>query len=233
GKWHMGMNCKSRCDHCHHPLNHGFDYFYGMPFTLLNECQGTDDPELAKSLQDAYWLYTEMIVLAVLTLLLGKLTNLLSVNWKIIICLAICGLLYFISWFSSYGFTKYWNCILMRNHDIAEQPMNLEKVTSNMLKEAVSFIERNKHRPFLLLVSFLHVHTPLVTTEKFQGRSRHGLYGDNVEEMDWMVGRLLDIIDKEGLKNTTFIYFASDHGGSLEAHRGKAQLGGWNGIYKG
>ncbi|XP_074463236.1 arylsulfatase D-like isoform X2 [Larus michahellis] len=233
GKWHMGVNCKSRRDHCHHPLNHGFDYFYGMPFTLLNECQGTDDPELAKSLQDTYWFYTQMIILAVFTLLIGKLANLFSVKWKIIICLAICGLLYFISWFSSYGLTKYWNCILMRNHDITEQPMNLEKTTSNMLKEAVSFIERNKHRPFLLFVSLLHVHTPLITTEKFQGRSRHGLYGDNVEEMDWMVGRLLDAIDKEGLKNATFIYFASDHGGSLEAHRGNAQFGGWNGIYKG
>ncbi|NXW03377.1 ARSE Arylsulfatase, partial [Fregetta grallaria] len=96
------------------------------------------------------------------------------------------------------------------------------------------FYFRNKHRPFLLFVSLLHVHTPLITTEKFLGRSRHGLYGDNVEEMDWMVGKwLLDVIDKEGLKNTTFTYFASDHGGSLEAHRGNAQLGGWNGIYKG
>ncbi|XP_068038691.1 arylsulfatase D-like isoform X3 [Anomalospiza imberbis] len=157
----------------------------------------------------------------------------LVVKWKIIICLAICGLLHFISWFSSYGFTKYWNCILMRNHDITEQPMNLQKATSNMLKEAITFIERNKHRPFLLFVSLLHVPTPLITSEKFQGRSRHGLYGDNVEEMDWMVGRLLDVIDKEDLKNNTFIYFASDHGGFLEAHRGNSQLGGWNGIYKG
>lgn len=41
------------------------------------------------------------------------------------------------------------------------------------------------------------------------------------------------MIDKEDLKNTTFIYFASDHGGFLEAHRGNSQLGGWNGIYKG
>ncbi|XP_008627577.2 arylsulfatase D-like isoform X1 [Corvus cornix cornix] len=233
GKWHMGVNCKTHRDHCHHPLNHGFDYFYGMPFTLVNECQGTDDPELAKSLQDTYWFYTQMIILAVFTLVIGKLANLFPVKWKIIICLAICGLLHFISWFSSYGFTKYWNCILMRNHDITEQPMNLQKTTSNMLKEAITFIERNKHRPFLLFVSLLHVHTPLITTEKFQGRSRHGLYGDNVEEMDWMVGRLLDVIDKEDLKNTTFIYFGSDHGGFLEAHRGNSQLGGWNGIYKG
>lgn len=47
------------------------------------------------------------------------------------------------------------------------------------------------------------------------------------------IGRLLDAIDKEGLKNTTFVYFASDHGGSVQAHRGNAHLGGWNGIYKG
>eukprot|EP00075_Anas_platyrhynchos_P020758 XP_027310011.1 arylsulfatase E [Anas platyrhynchos] len=45
--------------------------------------------------------------------------------------------------------------------------------------------------------------------------------------------RLLDAIDKEGLKNTTFVYFASDHGGSVQAYRGNARLGGWNGIYKG
>ncbi|CAM5078388.1 unnamed protein product, partial [Natator depressus] len=92
---------------------------------------------------------------------------------------------------------------------------------------------RNKHGPFLLFVSFLHVHAPLVTTEKFRGKSRHGLYGDNVEELDWMVGRILDAIDKEGLKNNTFTYFTSDHGGSLEAQRQNAQLGGWNGIHKG
>lgn len=48
---------------------------------------------------------------------------------------------------------------------------------------------RNKHKPFLLFLSFLHSHTPLLTTEKFLGKSGHGLYGDNVEEMDWMVGK--------------------------------------------
>lgn len=53
----------------------------------------------------------------------------------------------------------------------------------------VFFYFRNKHRPFLLFFSLLHVHTPLITTEKFLGRSRHGLYGDNVEEMDWIVGK--------------------------------------------
>ncbi|KAF1548114.1 Arylsulfatase D, partial [Eudyptula albosignata] len=233
GKWHQGVNCESFNDHCHHPLNHGFDYFYGMPFTLLNNCQENKPPELDVALQAKLWVYNQIITLAVLTLTAGKLTGLISIRWKIIACFTLVGGLFFISWYSSYGFVQYWNCILMRNHDVTEQPMRLERTASLMLKEAVSFIKRNRHGPFLLFVSFLHVHTPLFTAAKFLGKSRHGLYGDNVEEMDWMVGKILDSLDKEGLKNHTFTYFASDHGGHLEAQDGSAQLGGWNGIYKG
>ncbi|NWW40830.1 ARSD Arylsulfatase, partial [Panurus biarmicus] len=165
--------------------------------------------------------------------LIFELTGLISVRWKTLTCLAGFTLLFFISWFSSYGFVRYWNCIMMRNHGITEQPMVTDRTTSLILRESISFIERNKHKPFLLFLSFLHSHTPLLTTEKFLGRSRHGLYGDNVEEMDWMVGQVLDAIDKEGLKDTTLVYFASDHGGWLERQEGKRQLGGWNGIYKG
>ncbi|KAH1186516.1 hypothetical protein KIL84_019265 [Mauremys mutica] len=233
GKWHQGMNCEALSDHCHHPSNHGFNYFYGMPFTLLNNCQKNKPPELDAALQAKLWLYTQIIALAVLTVIIGKLTGLISASWKIVACFALAGSLFFTSWYSSYGFVQYWNCILMRNYDITEQPMKLERTTALVLKEAVSFIERNKHGPFLLFVSFLHVHTPLFTTEKFLGKSRHGLYGDNVEEMDWLVGKILDAIEKEDLKNNTFTYFASDHGGQLEAQEGKTQLGGWNGIYKG
>uniref|UniRef100_A0A8C5RPK2 Sulfatase N-terminal domain-containing protein n=1 Tax=Laticauda laticaudata TaxID=8630 RepID=A0A8C5RPK2_LATLA len=46
GKWHQGVNCESRNDQCHHPLKHGFDYFYGTPFTLINECQCNKDLEV-------------------------------------------------------------------------------------------------------------------------------------------------------------------------------------------
>ncbi|XP_074848567.1 arylsulfatase D-like [Carettochelys insculpta] len=233
GKWHQGVNCESYTDHCHHPLNHGFGYFYGMPFSLVNECQGAEVPEIQAPLRAKYWLYSQIIGLALLTLLIGKLTSLFAVKWKVILCFALFGLLYFISWYASHGFIKYWNCILMRDHDIIEQPMKLEKTASGVLKEAVSFIERNKNGPFLLFVSFLHVHTPLATTEKFLGKSRHGLYGDNVEEVDWMVGRILNAIDKEGLKNNTFTYFTSDHGGLLDTQNQNIKRGGWNGIYKG
>ncbi|KAM7041459.1 LOW QUALITY PROTEIN: arylsulfatase F-like [Molossus nigricans] len=47
------------------------------------------------------------------------------------------------------------------------------------------------------------------------------------------IGKLLAAIDDLGLRNHTLVYFASDHGGHLEARLGHTQLGGWNGIYKG
>lgn len=101
------------------------------------------------------------------------------------------------------------------------------------VKAALPSSCRHKPGPFLLFVSLLHVHVPLMTTKEFQGKSQHGLYGDNVEEMDGLVGDILNAIEEHGLKNTTLTYFTSDHGGHLEAIDGHVQLGGWNGIYRG
>lgn len=66
-------------------------------------------------------------------------------------------------------------------------PVGISGAQRTMTPHAQDFCS-HKTGPFLLLVSFLHVHTPLVTTPPFLGRSAHGLYGDNVEELDWMVG---------------------------------------------
>ncbi|XP_070606975.1 arylsulfatase D-like isoform X2 [Erythrolamprus reginae] len=233
GKWHQGMNCESRNDHCHHPLKHGFDYFYGIPLTLLNECQANKDPEVDVQLQATYWFSTQMVALFVFTLLLIKTTTLFPVKWKTIAFITFCGVSFFISWFAKYGFVRYWNCMLMRDHTVIEQPINLENAASRIVKESVAFIERNKKRPFLLFVSFFHVHAPCFTTKTFHGKSQHGLYGDNVEEMDWMTGRILAAVDRVGLRNNTFTYFTSDHGGCLEFREGNIQVGGWNGRLKG
>nr|XP_035953684.1 arylsulfatase D isoform X3 [Halichoerus grypus] len=233
GKWHQGVNCESRTDHCHHPLNHGFDYFYGMPFTLVDDCQPGRPPGLDATTRARLWHYTQMAALGVLTVAVGKTWGLISVSWKVVLGAASLVFLFFISWYASFGFVRRWNCILMRNHDVTEQPMVLERTASLMLHEAISYIERNKHRPFLLFVSLLHVHIPLVTTKRFLGKSQHGLYGDNVEEMDWLVGEILKAVEVNGLKNMTFTYFTSDHGGHLEARDERGQLGGWNGIFRG
>ncbi|XP_075710101.1 arylsulfatase H-like [Rhinoderma darwinii] len=233
GKWHLGVNCESLNDFCHHPLSHGFDYFYGMPFTLFHECQSEGLLEIDDAFRAQLTLITQLIALAVMTLVIVRYSNMLAINRNVIFYSALFGILFFITWYLKYGFIQYWSCIIMRNHEIIEQPMKVERTASQILREAHQFIDRNKNAPFLLIVSFLHVHTPLVTTKAFSGKSKHGLYGDNVEEMDFMVGSVVNAIDNAGLKNNTMIYFASDHGGHLEVRDDKFQIGGWNGIYRG
>ncbi|ELV10647.1 Arylsulfatase H [Tupaia chinensis] len=233
GKWHQGLSCASRNDHCYHPLNHGFDYFFGMPLGFLSDCQASQTPELHRWVRIKLWISTAAIALIPLLLLVPKYAGWFPVPCKVIIPLGLLVLLFFVSWYSSYGFVRRWNCVLMRNHDIVQQPMKEGRATSLMLKEALGFIDRSKREPFLLLFSFLHVHTPLVTKEKFVGHSKYGLYGDNVEEMDWLVGQILEALDQERLTNQTLVYFTSDNGGRLESVHGAAQLGGWNGVYKG
>ncbi|XP_058147924.1 arylsulfatase F-like [Dasypus novemcinctus] len=233
GKWHQGLNCKYRSDHCHHPLHYGFDYYYGMPYTLIPPCW----PDLSRKIEFTanynLWICMQILVGIVLTLFLGKLARWVSIPWLLVFAMVFLGILLAYSWLWSASSPLYWDCILMRLHEITEQPMKAERAGTIMVEEAVSFIQRNRHGPFLLFFSFLHVHTPLPTTENFIGVSKHGLYGDNVEEMDFMVGQILQAIDAHGLRNNTVVYFTSDHGGHLEARIGHLQLGGWNGIYKG
>ncbi|KAM9320265.1 uncharacterized protein PAF06_004766 [Gastrophryne carolinensis] len=233
GKWHLGVNCESLNDYCHHPLSHGFNYFYGIPLTLLNDCQPGGLHEIDVQFRAQLFFLTQLISYAVITMVIVKYSNILAISGKVVFWFALFGILFFMSWYLKYGFMEYWNCILMKNHTILEQPMNMQTLTNNVIRETLQFIERHKNVPFLLVVSFLHVHTPLVTTKPFVGKSKHGMYGDNVEEMDYMVGLIVNAIDNAGLKSNTLIYFTSDHGGHLEANNGSVQTGGWNGVYRG
>ncbi|XP_021562338.1 arylsulfatase F [Carlito syrichta] len=233
GKWHQGLNCESRSDHCHHPYHYGFDYFYGMPFSLFEPCWPDPSRNTELAIDGWVWLCIQLVTVTAVTLTIGKLSGWITVPWPLIFAMILFIVLMAYGWFSSFQSPLYWDCLLMRGHEITEQPMKAERAGSIMVKEAISFLERYHEGPFLLFFSFLHVHTPLPTTDAFVGTSKHGLYGDNVQEMDSIVGKILGAIDDFGLKNSTLVYFASDHGGHLEARWGHAQLGGWNGIYKG
>ncbi|XP_012974029.1 arylsulfatase L isoform X2 [Mesocricetus auratus] len=233
GKWHLGLNCHSASDHCHHPLSHGFQRFLGLPLGMMGDCAGAEPSEKRATLQRRLLWGSQAALLAALALAGGRLARLARAPWTLVLALAAAAAALHAASRLVGDFIVFADCFLMRNLSVTQQPVRLERLTGLLLAETEDFLRGNKHRPFLLLVSFLHVHTPLVTTEDFRGRSQHGQYGDNVEEMDWMVGRILGALQREGLADRTLVYFASDHGGSLEARAGSVQLGGWNGIYRG
>uniref|UniRef100_A0A8C9QCG4 Sulfatase N-terminal domain-containing protein n=1 Tax=Spermophilus dauricus TaxID=99837 RepID=A0A8C9QCG4_SPEDA len=126
------------------------------------------------------------------------------------------------------------NCFLMRDYDVTQQPLSFDNLTQRLTAEATSFIRRHADTPFLLFLSFIHVHTAHFSSKEFARKSRHGPYGDGVEEMDWSVGQVLDVLEELRLADHTLVYFTSDHGAHVEEVTAKGQKhGGSNGIYKG
>jgi len=98
------------------------------------------------------------------------------------------------------------------------------QLTTWYTERAVSFIERNRQQPFFLYVPHTMPHTPLHVSEKYRGKSRRGLYGDVIEEIDWSVGRILEALSKNGLERNTLVIFTSDNGPWLQygKHGGSA-----------
>ncbi|XP_067841792.1 steryl-sulfatase-like isoform X2 [Heptranchias perlo] len=234
GKWHLGLNCETSDDHCHHPLRHGFDYFYGLPLTNLRNCKPGAGNVFIVATQHVVHSSVQVVTLALATLLLLNSFKLLKVPWRALgyVSLAVALLLAVVLLFFSQF--RNLNCIMMRNRRVIQQPFSFENLTQRMIDEATNFMERNADRPFLLFMSFIPVHTALYASQEFLGKSKHGLYGDSVEEMDWSVGQILASLERLNLSNQTLVYFTSDQGAHLEEIADNGEVhGGWNGIYKG
>lgn len=101
---------------------------------------------------------------------------------------------------------------LMRNNEIIEFPADQTTLTRRYAEETVRFIEQNKDKPFFVYFTPAMPHIPLFASETFKGRSKAGLYGDTVEEIDWAVGQILQCLEKQGLTENTLVIFTSDNG---------------------
>lgn len=86
------------------------------------------------------------------------------------------------------------------------------RLTTDYTARAVSFIERNRQRPFFLYLPHSMPHVPLFVSEKFKGKTAQGLYGDVIEELDWSVGEILRTVGRLGLDRQTLVIFTSDNG---------------------
>jgi arylsulfatase A-like enzyme len=100
----------------------------------------------------------------------------------------------------------------MRNEEIVERPADQNTITKRYTEEAVKFINENKKRPFFLYLAHNLPHVPLFASNEFRGRSKRGLYGDVIEEIDWSVGRILETLRKQKLDKNTIVIFTSDNG---------------------
>ncbi|MHC4994711.1 MAG: sulfatase [Planctomycetota bacterium] len=89
---------------------------------------------------------------------------------------------------------------------------------------SVRFIRENKNKPFFLMLSPFAVHIPLGSksnlVKKYRARAKatgrelpSPIYAALVEEVDDIVGRIVEELDAQGLTDNTMVVFTSDNGG--------------------
>lgn len=106
-----------------------------------------------------------------------------------------------------------------------EHPVNLNTLTQRYTERSVEFIRRRRSAPFFLYYAPTMVHLPLAVSDRFRGKSRGGLYGDAVEEIDWGVGELLKAVRESGQEKNTLIIVTSDNGPWIEMPERMLQAG--------
>ena len=149
GKWHLGQSDDKKT----HPMNRGFDHFYGFMEASVD-----------------YFKHTSR----------GRL------DWQ------------------------------RNGKSIEEEGYS----TDLLVNEAVRRIEnRNKAKPFCMLVSFNAPHTPLQAPQKLMKKyarlgPRAGTYAAMIESMDAGIGMILKTIDDQNLRDNTVVVFLSDNGAS-------------------
>ena len=109
----------------------------------------------------------------------------------------------------------------MRGNEVIDDFLDqgeMDLVTQTYTKEAIGFIRKHRDEPFFLYLAHNMPHVPLGASEAFRGKSKRGLYGDVIEELDWSLGQILATLQELGLDEHTLILFTSDNGPWVEKH---------------
>ncbi|MCD6303450.1 MAG: arylsulfatase, partial [Planctomycetes bacterium] len=91
-----------------------------------------------------------------------------------------------------------------------------EQVDSTFAAKAVAWLEetagRRPERPFFLYLTPSAPHRPCMPPDWARGASRAGPRGDMVCVVDWLVGQVLDALERLGKADSTIVIVTSDNG---------------------
>lgn len=116
-----------------------------------------------------------------------------------------------------------------------------EYLTERLADETIEFMRRQKDKPMFVCLWTYNPHYPFEAPEEltahFEGKEGPGLknatYGGQLEATDRGVGRVLDEIDRLGIKEDTLVIFTSDNGGWSGATDNRPLREGKGYLYEG
>ena len=140
----------------------------------------------------------------------------------------------FDSFFGAYYSNDMKPFALYQNREVAfPAPADQHYLTERYTAAATAFIDKHAHAPFFLYFAHNFPHDPLAVRSERSGRSRAGLYGDVLEELDDSVGAIVAALERTGTLDDTLIIISSDNGpwflgdaGNLRGRKGNTFEGG-------
>ncbi|MCX6854113.1 MAG: sulfatase-like hydrolase/transferase, partial [Verrucomicrobia bacterium] len=92
---------------------------------------------------------------------------------------------------------------LYDNEKVIETEPDQSQLTRRYTEQAVKFIRDHKEAPFFIYLPHTMIHGPLAASEAFIGKSKMGLIGDAIEEIDWSVGQIMTTLQDLKLDDNT------------------------------
>ena len=101
----------------------------------------------------------------------------------------------------------------MFGHPGAMKPgWKLEEMIPTFVERVDDYIAESGPEPFFLYFPLTSPHTPIVPNEQFIGMSGCGLLGDFICEVDWVVRKVMDALERKGIADDTLLIFTTDNG---------------------
>ena len=116
---------------------------------------------------------------------------------------------------------------LMLNNKVIEAGVDRNLLTKRYTEKALEFINQNKESPFFLYLPQAmpgSTKTPF-SSEAFRGKSKGGLWGDSVEELDWSIGQIMNELVHLGIDQNTLLIFTSDNGAPMTEDSSSIEIG--------
>ena len=101
---------------------------------------------------------------------------------------------------------------LYKGNEVIETEPDQSQLTRRYTEEAVKFIRDYQADPFFVYLPHAMIHHPMAASEAFRGKSKDGLLGDVIEEVDWSVGQIFATLKELKLDEKTLVIFTSDNG---------------------
>lgn len=95
------------------------------------------------------------------------------------------------------------------------------RLASEVTGAALRFLERAGDEPFFLFLNYFDPHGPFEAPSPFDGTFGNELldrYDEEIQYMDYHVGRLFDAMERSGIFDRTLVVVVADHGELLGEH---------------